>query len=184
MRFRQQVAAIFIWVSCCGLLAAEDFSVRLQLKNAHLREIFFGSAAKGTAGYDRALDAFAPPPGIATGYVGFIPGTPNLPLFYKDIRSLDSEQTWQLYTKVYKGKPMLIQWDPASLPQGWSFTLKSKEATLDMQKTKMLELRTSQTVTISGKRNSATKKNTMSIEAFGCRGTGEVKCQEVDTLTQ
>jgi hypothetical protein len=137
---------------------AEDFTIRLGLKNAHLREVFFGCAEGATAGYDRNKDDFAPPPGIETGYVGFISGVKNLPLFYKDIHGTEPEQTWRFYTRVYEGKPIEISWDKAALPKGWTLILSSKAGDVDMAKTDTIVLPESETLMINARNKGNTTK--------------------------
>ena len=151
-------AGMIVLTSCFILAAsasAENFTIRLGLKNAHLREVFFGCAPNATAGYDRRLDDFAPPPGIETGYVGFISGAKNLPLFYKDIRGEKPKQTWRFYTRVYKGKPLEITWDAATLPKGWRFTLTSKAGSVNMAKQEKLVIPASETLVITAAKTGA-----------------------------
>ncbi len=155
---KQTVGSIMGVVILGSAVFAEDFTVRLSLKNAHLREVFFGYSARATAGYDRKLDDFAPPPGIQTGYVGFVPGVKNLPLFYKDIRGPEPDQKWEFYTKVFTGKPMTISWKRDALPKGWSLSLKAKDKTMDMTKVESITLQESQTLTIKAKKQAARKK--------------------------
>lgn len=150
MRRNSMGVLLFVCLATSAAWAG-DFTVRFGLKNAHLREVFFGCAEGATAGYDRRVDDFAPPPGIETGYVGFISGVKNLPLFYKDIHGTEPEQTWRFYTRVYEGKPIEISWEPASLPEGWTFTLTSKAGDIDMAKTAKIVLPESETLTISAR---------------------------------
>ena len=130
----------------------DDFMVKLSLKNAHLRSVFFGCSAKGSAGYDRRVDDFAPPPGIQTGYVGFVPGVKGLPLYYKDVRGPEPQQQWQFYVKVHEGKPVSISWDQEELPAGWEFTVESKSGDADMRREKTLSVTETQVLKISGSR--------------------------------
>jgi hypothetical protein len=102
--------------------AAQDFAVRLGLAQAHITEVFIGCHAKGSEGYDRELDDFAPPPGIDTGYVGFVPKT-RLPLLYKDIRGPKGPHEWTLQVRPAKERPVVVSWAPKTLPAGWTFTV-------------------------------------------------------------
>jgi len=131
---------LLVFCATAATVRAEDFTIRLGLKNAHLREVFFGCAAGATSGYDRRIDDFAPPPGIETGYVGFVSGDKRLPLFYKDIHGMEPEQTWTFHTRVFEGKPIEISWVPESLPAGWTFTLTSKAGELDMSRKSSIEI--------------------------------------------
>jgi hypothetical protein len=117
-------AVLFLALAVAPLYraAAADFVVRLGLTNAHILEVFLGCHSRGTTGYDRALDDFAPPPGIDTGYVGFF-SQPNLPLFYKDIRGPTGPHEWTLQVRPAKDRPVAVSWDPKALPAGWTFTV-------------------------------------------------------------
>lgn len=106
----------------CVAAAAQDFELRLDVANAHILEVFLGCHGKGSAGYDREVDDFAPPPGIDTGYVGFT-SKAGLPLLYKDIRGSQGPHEWVLQVRPAKGRPVRVSWDPKALPAGWSFTV-------------------------------------------------------------
>ena len=99
-------------------VSAQDFELRLGVVNAHLLEVFLGCHATGSDGYDRDLDDFAPPPGIDTGYVGFV-AKARLPLLYKDIRGPQGPHQWVLQVRPAKDRPVQVSWDPRSLPAGW-----------------------------------------------------------------
>ena len=130
-----------------GSLRATDFEVRLGLTQAHLEEVFFGCHAKGTDGYDRELDDLAPPPGIDTGYVGFVPPG-KLPYFYKDVRGPLGPHEWRLLVRVAKERPVQVSWDPKTLPAGWAFTLTSGARHLAMAETSTLAVAESSTLVI------------------------------------
>jgi hypothetical protein len=128
-------------------VAAADVEVRLGLTNAHLLEVFLGWQDQGTEGYDRGLDDFAPPPGIDTGYVGFVPKA-KLPLLYKDIRGPKAPHEWSLLVKPAKDRPVQVSWDPKALPAGWRFTLVHGDRSLSMKDTSSLAVAESATVAI------------------------------------
>jgi len=157
----KRICGLVVVAGCLGAcsVGAQDFAVKLSLKNAHLREVFFGYSVKATKGYDRKVDDFAPPPGIQTGYVGFIPGVKNLPLYYKDIRGPEPEQVWHFYTKVHQGKPLSISWQQDAIPKNWSLTMQRKKEKIDMRKSSSITLQESQTLTITGKRIEEAKGN-------------------------
>lgn len=125
----------------------EGFEIRLGFTNAHLRELFFGCSAKGTDGYDRDLDDFSPPPGIAVGYIGFYPPK-KMPYFYRDIRGLEGPHQWKMAVKVVKDKPITISWDTKTLPEDWVFTLTQGETSILMHKKDKLIVETSATLTL------------------------------------
>lgn len=106
----------------CRAAAADGFEVRLAVSNAHLLEVVFGCHATGSDGFDRDHDDFAPPPGIDTGYVGFIPKA-RLPLLYRDIRGPKGPHEWVLQVRPAKDRPVTLSWDPRALPAGWTLTV-------------------------------------------------------------
>ena len=111
--------------------SAQDVELRLGLANAHLVEVFLGCHAKGSDGFDRDLDDFAPPPGIDTGYVGFV-AKARLPLLYKDIRGRQGPHEWVLQVRPAKDRPVQVSWDPQALPAGWVFTVVQGEQSAAM----------------------------------------------------
>lgn len=131
-------------------LRAQDFMLELSLENAHLRHVFLGCAQQATSGYDRRVDDFAPPPGIQTGYVGFLPGVKGLPLYYKDVRGPEEQQEWQLYVKVYEGKPIVVSWDRQGLPADWTFSLTGSTGSIDMAQTGSTTISETQVLKIKG----------------------------------
>ena len=121
--------------------------VRLGLANAHVVELFLGWQAQGTEGYDRGLDDFAPPPGIDTGYAGFLPKA-RLPLLYRDIRGPRGPHQWSLLVKPVKDRPVDVSWDPKALPAGWVFTLVHGERTVAMAEVTAIRVAESATLTL------------------------------------
>ncbi len=137
---------------------ADDFTVRLGLKNGHLREVFFGCAKGATDGFDRGKDDPAPPPGIETGYTAFAapPTGMPMPFLYKDIRSPADKVEWRFHGQVYKTKIIEMSWDPKTLPDAYSFCVIHGGTTIDMRKTKQLQVKASATLTIRATRQGAT----------------------------
>jgi len=147
MRRRLPWGAAAVLAALGGVLQAGDFEVRIGLANAHLLEVFFGCSANATAGYDRDVDQFAPPPGIATGFVGFLPPA-GLPLFYKDIRGPGGPQEWRLSVRAATDRPVRLSWDPKALPAGWAFTITQAERTVSMAETAALAVNGTATLAI------------------------------------
>lgn len=136
--------------ACC----ADGFEVRLGLSGAHLAEVFFGCRPAATDGFDRGLDELAPPPGIETGYVGFLPPA-NLPLFYRDVRGLEGPHEWKLYVRVHGDRPVEIAWDRTSLPAGWLLSITDQEATRPMGETASVRIGATHVVVIRAVRAAA-----------------------------
>jgi len=137
---RIAVTACLVAAGLCPRIVADGFTVRLGLKNGHIREVFFGCADEATDGYDRGLDDFAPPPGIETGYTAFVSNDSQsrLPPFYKDIRAPAQNVIWRFAASVYKSKdgqvvkPVTLSWDSDALPDGYEFILTQADCRLDM----------------------------------------------------
>lgn len=138
------------WTHAAG--EAEGVSIRLGFTNAHLRELFFGWRAEATEKYDRGIDDFAPPPGIATGYIGFFPAE-KLPLFYRDIRGVEGPHEWKLYVRVHDDKAVGISWNKDALPDGWSFSVTLQDATVNMKKKQELSVAETATLTITAEKD-------------------------------
>ncbi|MCK5802307.1 MAG: hypothetical protein KAI66_05720 [Lentisphaeria bacterium] len=126
------------------------FSVKLDFKNAHLRELHFGCAADATNGFDRTLDSPGPPPGIETAYIGFIPGDKTPSLLNRDYRPVQKEQKWYLLVKPHPGKPTVISWDQASLPSNWALTITTKDGGFNMLEKSQIDITQEQTIEIIG----------------------------------
>jgi hypothetical protein len=133
-------------LSAAGASGA-DVEIRLGLANAHVVEVFLGWHAEGTEGYDRGLDDFAPPPGIDTGYAGFLPKA-KLPLLYRDIRSPKGPHEWSLLVRPARDRPVEVSWDPKALPAGWTFTLVHGKRTVSMADQAAVAVAESATVTL------------------------------------
>jgi hypothetical protein len=116
------------------------------LTNAHIRDVFIGGHAKGSVGYDRDLDDFAPPPGIATGYVGFV-SKPGLPLLYKDIRGPTGPHEWALQVRPAKDRPIVVSWDSQTLPAGWTCTVTQGDKSTAMADTASVAVAVAETLT-------------------------------------
>ncbi len=124
---------LILYIGGCGALAG-DFLVRVNLTGAQIADIHFGCAEKATDGYDAKMDIFAPPMGMGTGIVGMVNPEPNLPSYYKDVRSLKLPQTWSLRCEPLKGgKPIVLKWDTAQLPADVKLTLVAGKEKHDMR---------------------------------------------------
>ncbi len=149
--------ATYLVIFVISSAAAQDFRVHLQLTNGHLREVIFGCAENATDGYDRNLDDFAPPPGIETGYTVFLSADKKFPPFYQDIRGCEEKVSWNFYAKVYKDKPVKVQWNLQEFPATYDFTIKRKDdgGILDMKKENSITLENTQILTITAVRKDA-----------------------------
>lgn len=147
MRRRLPWHAVGFLAALASALQADDFEVRLGLLNAHIPEVLFGCAAAATPGYDRDVDDFAPPPGIATGYVGFV-APAGLPLFYKDIRGPKGPHEWRLSVRPLKDRPVELSWDPKALPPRWTFVITQAEQTVSMAEVAALSVTGATTLVI------------------------------------
>lgn len=133
-----------------GLFAASrDFVLTLQLTNSHLGQIFLGCQQGATDGFDRSLDDLAPPPGIQTGYAGFISTLGNT-LLYKDIKAHGDLKEWRISLEVFEGKPLRISWRPDLLPRFYKLVLVTADGEVDMAAVKQAEFTESQVIAIVG----------------------------------
>jgi hypothetical protein len=133
-----------------GLFAASrDFVLTLQLTNSHLGQIFLGCQQGATDGFDRKLDDLAPPPGIQTGYAGFISTLGNT-LLYKDIKAHGDPKEWRISLEVFEGKPLRIAWRPDQLPRFYKLVLVTADGEVDMATVHQAEFTASQVIAIVG----------------------------------
>ncbi len=116
---------------------APPFSVKLALKNGHLREVFMAASTDATQGFDPRLDIPAPPPAIETGYTAFIVGESEFPL-YKDFRPLGDVMEWKFMAKVHPNKPVTISWESELLPADYAFAVRLNDTVVDMRKVNSL----------------------------------------------
>lgn len=130
------------------VVSGQSFELSLQLQKAHIGEVFLGCQEGATGGYDRRIDIFAPPPGMQTGYAGFVSADSKLPLMYKDIRSLELPQEWKLYCQPEGNMAIVITWSAENLPEGLSLTMKQDERAVDMRKVKRMDVRKKTTLVI------------------------------------
>jgi hypothetical protein len=126
----------------------QDFLVPLHLVHGHLSKVFFGCKPGATSGFDPRMDIMAPPPGIATGYTGFLLKPGNL-LLYRDLRPAQTTTTWTFLAKIYKGKTVKISWDSQDLPQAYQFTIYHLKQKIDMRQQRELAIETSSELTIT-----------------------------------
>jgi len=142
--------AVFVMLCGCGLLAVNrDFVLALQLTNSHLGQIFLGCRQGATDGFDRDLDDLAPPPGIQTGYAGFISTLGNT-LLYKDIKAHGDLKEWRISLQVHEGKPLRIAWRTDQLPRFYSLVMVTGDQEKDMAAVNQVEFTESQVVAIVG----------------------------------
>lgn len=131
-----------------GLLASDrDFMLSLKLVNSHLGQVFLGCREGATDAFDRDFDDLAPPPGIQTGYVGFISTLPNS-LLYKDIKAHGDLKDWRINVQVYEGKPLKMSWLADQLPRFYTLTLVTDDSELDMRKVTQVEFTKNQLVAV------------------------------------
>lgn len=143
---------LFALVLLCGggLFAANrDFVLTLQLTNSHLGQIFLGCQQGATDAFDRNLDDLAPPPGIQTGYAGFISTLGNT-LLYKDIKAHGDPKEWRISVEVFEGKPLRIAWRPEQLPRFYKLVLVTSDGEQDMAAVNQAEFTESQVIAIVG----------------------------------
>ncbi len=141
---------LFVAILLCGsgLLAANrDFVLPIRLANAHLGQIFLGCQQGATDAFDRGIDDLAPPPGIQTGYVGFISTLSNS-LLYKDIKAHGDLKEWRLSIQVYEGKPLKMSWQESQLPRFYSLSLLTGDGEVDMRKINHVEFTKDEPVAI------------------------------------
>lgn len=155
------LAAVLAGVACGR---AADFEVPLGVRNAHLLEVRLGCNARGTDGYDRGLDDLAPPPGIETGFVGFIAPS-RMPFFYKDIRGPVGPHEWRLRIGVFRDREVELRWKAADLPEGWEFTITTPEGVQNMRAGTDIRLAESATLVIRGARTTPGNPQTPAPEA-------------------
>jgi hypothetical protein len=122
-----------------------DFVLPLKLTNAQISAVFLGCRANATDGFDRNFDEPAPPPGMQTGYVGFIGALQNT-LMRKDIKAHGEMKEWKFHVQAYDGKPFRMAWEKALLPKYYRLTLVTVDKELDMAKVSQLEIPDTQTV--------------------------------------
>lgn len=131
-----------------GLWAVNrDFVLPIRLTNAHLGQVFLGCQQGATDAFDKGIDDLAPPPGIQTGYVGFVSTLPNS-LLYKDVKSHGDLKEWRLSIQVYEGKPLKMSWQESQLPKFYSLTLLTGDGEVDMQKINHVEFTKDEPVAI------------------------------------
>jgi hypothetical protein len=99
----------------------QAFEVRLGLLRGHIPEVYLGCAEGGTSGYDRGLDDMAPPKGPNGRFSALTPPGGNLAL-YRDVRGPADRIEWVL-TVAVPDEPVQVSWDPATLPEGFEFTV-------------------------------------------------------------
>lgn len=99
---------------------AADFTVKLNIENGHVGELYFGCAHDASDAYDKNNDIYVPPPAMTGYFTGFVSTVPSLH-YYKDIRSDNLPQAWNLF--CIPQKTIAISWDPKSLPEGIDFKI-------------------------------------------------------------
>lgn len=142
-----KLCAVFLLCASAIFAANRDFILPLHLTNSHLGQLFLGCQRGATDGFDREFDDLAPPPGIQTGYAGFISTLPNT-LLYKDIKAHGDLKEWRLSLQVYEGKPLRISWRPEQLPTFYHLVLVTGEGEVDMAEVNQVEFTASQVVAI------------------------------------
>ena len=147
-----ELCAIPILAALAATPAAGDFTVRVQLKHGHLRELYFGCAKGAGPGFDRGLDDLAPPPGIETGYTVLLPPVKKMPPFYRDIRAPGDKISWKLHDRVHQGKPITVKVEPTKLPRAYDFMITVDGKSKDMRKVSLFVLTKTQTLVIEARR--------------------------------
>jgi hypothetical protein len=142
---QSRAIVVLLLVGMAALAVERDFVLPLKLTNAQISAVFLGCRDNATDGFDRNYDEPAPPPGMQTGYVGFI-GTLQNTLMRKDIKAHGDMKEWKFYIQAYDGKPFRMSWEKALLPKYYHLSLVTADKELDMAKTTQFETADSQTV--------------------------------------
>jgi hypothetical protein len=141
-------ARAFAAILLLGIAAqavTKDFLFPLQLENAQIQSVFIGCQEQATDGYDPKIDEPSPPPGMQTGYAGFIGQLQNS-LLRKDVKAHGDLKQWRLNVQVYEGKPFRIVWNQDLLPKFYTLTLLASGKEVDMGTTSRFELTASEPV--------------------------------------
>ena len=129
--------------------ADKDFEMSLSFENAQVGELIIGCNAKATDGYDRGKDIYVPPMGMGTGIIGIKIPADKQNMLYKDIRSANLPQTWDIVVKPAR-KPIVIRWNTRDMPQTADFTVSLRDGKkLNMRSQQLLRIAAEDTATIT-----------------------------------
>jgi hypothetical protein len=102
------------------------------LNGSPFADLEWGWKPNATDNYDNGIDYSAPPPpydGDDAYFLSITGQASPLDKLRNDFRGVaDEAKTWKLVLKVADGKILKLQWDPQTLPAGWTFTLQEANA--------------------------------------------------------
>jgi hypothetical protein len=131
---QRRAILVGLLLGVAAMAVDQDFVLPLRLTNAHITALFFGCRENATDGFDRNFDDPAPPPGMQTGYVGFVGALKNS-LMRKDIRAHGDLKEWKLSIRTYEGKPFRMSWPKEQLPKYYRLSLVTADQEIDMATT-------------------------------------------------
>ena len=118
---------------CCIAVLAQEFELPLDIKGAHVAQIFLACQKGATGGYDKGKDIYIPPAAFQTGHIGICTQKKDGLYLYKDVRDASLPQEWAI--ACTPNVSMTLSWKREALPKSVSFTIKAGQGQpLDMGK--------------------------------------------------